>query len=70
MIADLAPTAAREGFWQAPMAAAREAWTRYRVYNRTLTELNALSSRDLDDLGISRCMISRLAHEAAYGSKG
>ena len=40
---------------------------RRRVYSRTYAELNALSTRELEDLGISRCMISRLAHEAAYG---
>lgn len=40
---------------------------RRRVFNRTYSELNALSTRELEDLGISRCMISRLAYEAAYG---
>jgi uncharacterized protein YjiS (DUF1127 family) len=44
-----------------------EALQRRRVYNRTFAELNRLSTRELEDLGISRCMISRLAHEAAYG---
>ncbi|MGL4414180.1 DUF1127 domain-containing protein [Roseinatronobacter monicus] len=37
------------------------------VYNRTHAELSQLSTRELDDLGISRSMISRLAYEAAYG---
>lgn len=37
------------------------------VYRQTLRELNALTNRDLDDLGINRSMITRLAHEAAYG---
>ncbi|MCF3972830.1 DUF1127 domain-containing protein [Paracoccus salsus] len=41
---------------------------RNAVYRQTVRELNALTSRDLDDLGISRSMISRLAHEAAWGS--
>lgn len=59
-------TAARAG-WTAPLAALREAWGRYRVYRRTHDELSALSARELDDLGISRSMISRLAYEAAYG---
>ncbi len=40
---------------------------RRRVYNRTYAELANLSTRELTDLGISRSMISRLAHEAAYG---
>lgn len=39
------------------------------IYRQTVRELNALTNRDLADLGISRAMISRLAHEAAWGSK-
>ncbi|MCT4333356.1 MULTISPECIES: DUF1127 domain-containing protein [Paracoccus] len=42
---------------------------RRAVYRQTVRELNALTTRDLDDLGISRSMITRLAHEAAWGSK-
>jgi uncharacterized protein YjiS (DUF1127 family) len=38
-----------------------------RVYTRTVAELNALSDRELNDLGISRLAISDIAHEAAYG---
>lgn len=38
-----------------------------RVYLRTVTELNALTDRELADLGISRLGISEIAHEAAYG---
>jgi uncharacterized protein YjiS (DUF1127 family) len=38
-----------------------------RVYSRTLVELNALSDRELTDLGISRLAIPEIAHEAAYG---
>ena len=45
----------------------RTAWTRSRVYVRTYNELNALTTRELADLGISRSMITRLAYEAAYG---
>lgn len=41
---------------------------RRAVYRQTLRELNALTTRDLDDLGINRSMISRLAHEAAWGT--
>lgn len=43
------------------------AWARSRVYARTYNELNALTTRELNDLGISRGMITRLAQEAAYG---
>lgn len=45
----------------------REAIKRRQVYKRTHAELSQLSTRELDDLGISRSMISRLAYEAAYG---
>lgn len=38
-----------------------------RVYRQTVRELNALSARDLTDLGIHRSMIEKLAYEAAYG---
>ncbi len=40
------------------------AWKRY---NRTVTELNALTSRELNDLGISRSDIQRIAREAVRG---
>lgn len=39
------------------------------VYTQTIRELSILTTRELDDLGISRSMITRLAHEAAYGVK-
>jgi uncharacterized protein YjiS (DUF1127 family) len=38
-----------------------------RVYTQTLTELSALSERELTDLGIARGMIGEIAREAAYG---
>lgn len=40
---------------------------RYRVYRQTVNELNALSERELADLGIHRSSISAIAMEAAYG---
>ena len=46
-------------------AAARHA--RNRIYNKTASELYALSNRDLADLGISRSEIRRIAWEAANG---
>jgi len=39
-----------------------------RLYTRTLAELNALTDRELADLGISRIAIADIAREAAYGS--
>ena len=47
------------------VSALHDALARRRVYRRTYAELNALSTRELSDLGISRGMISRLAQEAA-----
>ncbi len=46
---------------------AKEALHRRRVYNQTVSELRALSTRELNDLGIARSMITRIALEAAYG---
>ncbi len=42
---------------------------RRAVYRQTLRELNALTNRDLADLGINRAMIGRLAHEAAWPAR-
>ncbi|MCO4841874.1 MAG: DUF1127 domain-containing protein [Yoonia sp.] len=38
-----------------------------KIYTTTVNELEALSNRDLTDLGISRSMIKGIAMEAAYG---
>ena len=40
---------------------------RRATYAQTLRELQALSNRDLSDLGLSRSMIAEVAREAAYG---
>lgn len=37
------------------------------VYARTVAELNALTDRELADLGISRFSIADIAREAAFG---
>lgn len=42
--------------------------TEYRQYRNTLRELAALSDRDLNDLGISRYDITRIARESVYGA--
>ena len=44
-----------------------EAWQRRKVYTTTLRELNALTTRELADLGLTRSMLTRVALEAAYG---
>ncbi len=51
----------------AQWAKVSEALARRKVYRQTLAELRALSGRELDDLGIHRSMITRVAYEAAYG---
>lgn len=51
----------------AMFAAASDAWQRRRVYRQTLRELNALTSRELADLGMHRSMITRVALDAAFG---
>lgn len=43
----------------------RLAFRRYAAYRRTTNELNRLSNRDLDDLGISRADIPLVAAESA-----
>jgi uncharacterized protein YjiS (DUF1127 family) len=67
MMSDVSQAHAGRAGWTAPFAALRDVWSRYRVYKRTYAELNALTTRELDDLGIARSMITRLAYEAAYG---
>ena len=47
--------------------AALAAIAQRRTYLRTVAELNALTDRELADLGISRLGITEIAHEAAYG---
>jgi len=51
----------------AKLKSAAQRFSNYRVYRKTVSELSALSTRELDDLGISRSMIKRISLEAAYG---
>lgn len=44
----------------------KQALARRKVYHTTLSELSALTDRDLKDLGIPRSSIKRVAMEAAY----
>lgn len=37
----------------------------WKRYTRTVSELSALSNRELDDLGFGRADISRIAREAS-----
>jgi uncharacterized protein YjiS (DUF1127 family) len=46
----------------------RTARARRRTFNETRRELSALSPRELEDIGITRSMITRVAMEAAQGA--
>jgi uncharacterized protein YjiS (DUF1127 family) len=63
-------SAARKGFADR-LAVLRDtvltAIAQRRTYVRTVAELNALTDRELTDLGISRIAIADIAREAAYG---
>ena len=54
------------GRMTAAMGALSDRRLRYRTYRATLAELSALSPRELDDLGIHRTEIRRIAYQAAY----
>lgn len=45
----------------------KAALERRAVYSRTVRELEALSDRELSDLGIARVSIRDIAAQAAYG---
>ena len=45
----------------------RESRQRYGAYKQTVRELNALTDRDLHDLGLARSSIEAVAMDAAYG---
>jgi uncharacterized protein YjiS (DUF1127 family) len=46
---------------------ASEAYTAWRHYRRTLSELQDLSVREMDDLGLNRSNLRQAAFEAVYG---
>jgi uncharacterized protein YjiS (DUF1127 family) len=63
-------TAARKGFmdrFAALKDSVATAIQQRRIFLRTVAELNALTDRELGDLGISRLGITDIAREAAYG---
>lgn len=62
-------TTAQGGFaggFASLFAGIREQMERRKLYRETLRELNALSNRELADLGLHRSMIRRIAYQAAY----
>ncbi len=48
-------------------AAFRASMAKQRVYYATLRELESLSKRELDDIGISSEQISEIARQGAFG---
>ena len=48
-------------------AGIRKSLADYRLYRRTLTELESLSDRELRDLGLSRLSIREVAYDSVYG---
>ena len=46
---------------------AAQAFANWRMYRRTLAELQGLSTAEMADLGLNPSMIKRVALEAAYG---
>lgn len=49
------------------MARLLKSFADHRAFRQTLTELDALSDRELADLGITRLSIREIAHESVYG---
>lgn len=45
-----------------------QSFARYRTYRVTLSELNNLGDREVDDLGLRRSEFRTIARKAAYGS--
>lgn len=58
------PLSTRFAALRANFAAAR---AQRKIFTTTFAELDALSNRDLNDLGLSRSSIRAVAMEAAYG---
>ena len=55
------------GWLRAQFASVARAWLWYRSFKQTHDELSRLSERDLNDLGIMRSDIARIAREVADG---
>lgn len=50
------------------VARLRKAVADYKLYRRTLAELQGMTSRELRDLGISSYSIRQVAFESVYGA--
>ena len=53
----------------AMFSALADSWRRARIFRETYAELDRMSTRELDDMGLTRSMLTRVAFEAAYGPK-
>jgi uncharacterized protein YjiS (DUF1127 family) len=49
------------------IAQLRQSLASYGLYRQTLGELQALTDRELADLGLSRLSIRQVAYESVYG---
>lgn len=50
------------------VARLQKAWADYVLYSRTVAELQSLSNRELQDLGLSRHTIREVARDSVYGA--
>lgn len=62
---------ARASAWHIPgwLTQARTRLVRYWLYRRTLATLSALETAQLEDLGLSRSTLKRVARQAAYEAR-
>jgi uncharacterized protein YjiS (DUF1127 family) len=60
---DISTTSSEAGGW---IARIRKSLTDYRLYRKTLEELESLSDRELNDLGLSRLVLRDIARQAVY----
>lgn len=56
-------TAGENGSW---IERIRKSIFDYRLYRKTLEELDSLSDRELNDLGLSRIVLKDVARQAVY----
>lgn len=66
VITQKAPAAAGSGLGL--LDRVREGFGSYRLYRRTIGELNALTDRELGDIGVTRVAIRDLARASVYGA--
>lgn len=63
IIHDITGRPGGSGGW---IARIRKSMADYRLYRRTLDELENLSDRELNDLGLSRSVLGDIARQAVY----